>query len=88
MCISSALSQLYESRRQKKAASKALRQSRAAAANAQNRAEAERQIASAQQAAESQALDAGDATELSLAKRRHGVSATFLNGGLNESLGV
>lgn len=81
MCLASSI---YETHKQKKAAEKAHKQAKAATANAQARAEAERNIASAQEAAEQQTLDAGDATELSAAKRRHGVSSTYLN----QSLGA
>lgn len=81
MCL---ISSIYEARKQKKAADKAQKQAKAAAANAQARAEGERNIASAQEAAEQQTLDAGDTSELSAAKRRHGVSSTYLN----QSLGA
>lgn len=81
MCLASSI---YEQHQQKKAAERAHKQAKAAAANAQARADAERTIASAQEAAEQQTLDAGETSELSAAKRRHGVSSTYLN----QSLGA
>lgn len=81
MCLTA---NLFEMRKQKKAADRALKQSRTAAANAASKAEAERQNAMANQAAEQQTLGAGDMSDISIAKRRKGVSQTFLNDQLGE----
>ena len=81
MCLAASI---YEAHKQKKAADKAQKQAKAAASAATARAEAERNISTAQEAAEEQTLDAGETSELSAAKRRHGVASTYLN----QSLGV
>lgn len=76
MCL---IASLYEQRKQKKAAEKAHRQAKAASANSQARADAEKTIASAQEAAEAQTIDAPETSDLSNAMRRRGVSSTYLN---------
>ena len=63
---------------------KANEQARNAAANGMAAAEAERRAAQANEAKEQQALDAGGMSDMSIAKRRHGVSSTFLNDQLGE----
>ena len=69
---------------QKKAAKTAERRTKATMRNAQAAAAAEKKAEEANAAAEQQAPDVGDTTEMSLAKRRRGVSSTFLNDRLGE----
>ena len=81
MCLSMSF---YEKRQQQKAVKRAQKASRAAATNARAAAEAERLANEANQAAEQQAPDTGDMTEISKAKRQRGVGGTYLN----EALGA
>lgn len=75
MCL---ISSLIEQRKQKKAAKKAQKQAKAAQANAQAAATAEKNIQQAQTAAEAQTVDVGETTDMSNARRLHGVGGTYL----------
>lgn len=69
--------------KQREAAKKASREARAASLNAQSMADSERNLSAAQEAAEERVAELGD-TDMSVAKRRRGVSSTYLN----DTLGV
>ena len=81
MCLSYSI---WEGHQQRKAAKTAQRRSEATMKNAQAAAAAEKKAMEASTPAEEQAPDAGDTTDMSVAKRRRGVSSTFLNQTLGE----
>ena len=81
MCLGASI---YEAMQQKKAAKKAERQAEAATAAAAASDRYAEKVAGAQTAAEAVAPDAGETTELSAARRRKGVAATYLNQTLGE----
>ena len=80
MCLSAAIGYLiWEGHQQRKAAKTAERKTRAAMAASAAAERSEKNVTEAEEAAEAQAPDVETATDLSVAKRRRGVTGTYLS---------